>query len=82
LDVLVFDVVKQEVFCNLVRLTNLYRFLLVRLLDVLVFGEVEQYLCCNLVRLTNVNRFLLVGLLNVQFSGENKNDVMVFGEVI
>ena len=48
----------------------------------LVFGEVEQYLCCNLVRLTNLNRFLLVGLLDVQFSGENKNDVMVFGEVI
>jgi hypothetical protein len=48
----------------------------------LVFGEVEQYLCCNLVRLTNLNRFLLVGLLDVQFSGENKNDVMVFGKVI
>jgi hypothetical protein len=26
--------------------------------------------------------FLLMGLLDVQFSGENKNDVMVFGEVI
>ena len=58
LDVLVFGEVKQEVCCcNLVRLTNLNRFLLVRLLDVLVFGEVEQYLCCNLVRLTKINRF-------------------------
>ena len=43
LDVLVFGEVKQEVCCcNLVRLTNLNRFLLVRLLDVLFSGEVKK----------------------------------------
>jgi hypothetical protein len=41
-DMLVFGEVKQELCFNLVRLTNLNRFLLVRLLDVLFSGEVKK----------------------------------------
>ena len=40
---LVFGEVKKWVWCNLVRLTNLDRFLLMRLLNVLFSGEVKKW---------------------------------------